>query len=343
MNIAIIGAGYWGSKHVRVYRELLKEGFLSNLFIYDSNQNVTDYYKNDEHTIIVKDINDIFNNNEITMVDIVTPTPYHYPLAIQALEHNKNVFIEKPVSFKYDEAIKLFTIAKEKNLNLMSGHIFRFHEALLELKRLIKENYFGEIIHIETVRSAFSVPRPDMGVLYALGIHDVDIACMLMDETLPKNILCWGTSYYRSYEDEISTIFLNFENKTTFSATESWLSPASSKRREIIITGSKASAKIDYLTPDTIQIFDSYINKNSPTNSLQVLNDGERIIRVNYKEPLKEELLNFIRSSNKEAKNNSDGLIGARAVYLIEKAVESLKEHKTIAIEDQEIFKSISP
>jgi len=56
-----------------------------------------------------------------------------------ALKAGKHVFCEKILAGTSKEALALATIAKEKNLVLMTGYIFLFHPVYQELKRLLNE------------------------------------------------------------------------------------------------------------------------------------------------------------------------------------------------------------
>ena len=175
-----------------------------------------------------------------------------------------------------------------------------------------------------------------MGVLHALGIHDVDIAGLFFGESIPESVICWSRSYYRNYPDEIANFLLKFSNGKTFSAYESWLNPINEKVRNITIVGSRASAFVDYLIPDVIKVKEAYLDAVD-LNNIKLVEEGSRIIRVDYKEPLKEELQHFIESSKKGTKNNADGRIGAKAVFIIEKAIESLNKKQEITLDHDEI------
>ena len=64
---------------------------------------------------------EILENKDIKCVFICTPPETHFLLAKSAMEKNKNVLVEKPLTRSIDEAKSLIEIAKNKSLKLMVG------------------------------------------------------------------------------------------------------------------------------------------------------------------------------------------------------------------------------
>ena len=95
-------------------------------------------------------IEEILNDDKINAVAIITPSLTHYDLAKLALEHNKDVFVEKPMTLNLDECLKLIDLAKQKQKILMVGHLFRYHPAVEEIKKRIDNGEFGKIQMILT-------------------------------------------------------------------------------------------------------------------------------------------------------------------------------------------------
>jgi len=161
-------------------------------------------------------------------------------------------------------------------------------------------------------------------VLLALAIHDVDIYTYLLEED-PKEIFAITTSNYVKDIEEEAFIFMRFSKAAGY-IKESWNFPIGKKIRELIVVGTQSTAKIDYLKPDEIVIYDSAIVDES------VKNEGEFTKRVPYIEPLKAELLDFVESIKKGKKPEADMYVGLRAVEMIEKAMQSAKEKRSLRV-----------
>lgn len=72
------------------------------------------------------DKNIIWNDKNIKNVFICTNEETHYEIAKEALLHNKNVFIEKPISLKFSEAMELEILATQKKLNIVVDYTQSF-------------------------------------------------------------------------------------------------------------------------------------------------------------------------------------------------------------------------
>lgn len=331
VNVGLIGTGYWGKNHARVFKELLNEKIIDSLILCDINEKLVKEiagggikYTTDYH--------DLLDDQTIDAVSIATPSATHYHLVKGFIEKQKDVFVEKPMTMNSEEAKKLVGIAERYNRILMPGHIFRYHPAIQELKRRIDKGEFGNIYYMMSNRMAFSVPRKDMGVLFALGVHDVDLFCHLLNEKYPREINVVTGTYLQPGIEEIAIITMYFKNKIKGWAFESWLSPTQNKERNLIIVGSEKSAKIDYLTFQ-FQMFDTSIS--SKDNLFKIEDKGSVTVEVEQKEPLNEELKNFIECVKSRATPLSDMYSGKRAVEMIEFAIKSAKEKRTIRLKEE--------
>lgn len=134
----------------------------------------------------VDDINVIWDDEEINLVVITTPSVLHYPLALEALEHNKNVLVEKPFTETSAEAKELFAIAKEKGLFIQAYQNRRFDSDFLTVQKVIESGKLGDLLELEM---HFDYYRPEVSeqfeaadgklqpidtFLYAHGTHTVD-------------------------------------------------------------------------------------------------------------------------------------------------------------------------
>jgi len=332
VGIGIIGVGYWGKNHVSAYKTLLQENKIDYLKICDTDEErVKDISEINSIEYTTK-IEDILNDDKITAVAIITPSSTHYDLTKLALENDKDVFVEKPITLKSDNAMKLIELAKQKRKILMAGHLFRYHPAVEEIKKRIDNGDFGKIQMIMTFRFALGVPRKDMGVILALAVHDLDLTCYLLNKKEPKSILVDSGKFNQEIVTEMTNISLNFDNNIKSYIMGSWNIPVYGKRRELLIIGSEKSALVNYLTPSEYQIFDSSIKHRKFNDKIifEKHNNGIQKIVIEYKEPLKQEILHFIKCIETRTTPNSDGLVGYHAVRMCEKAILSAEKNKRI-------------
>jgi len=120
-KIGLVGYGYWGRTLARCFNEL---GALK--VIYELDPNRRDIAQRDYLGIpIVSMLDADFSfPGDLDAIAVATPPETHYDIALQALKAGKDVFIEKPMTTNYREALRLNDLAIERNLNLMIGHIY---------------------------------------------------------------------------------------------------------------------------------------------------------------------------------------------------------------------------
>lgn len=319
VGIGLIGTGYWGKNHARVYKELLSEGIIDYLILCDIDEKRVKELAGKDISFLT-DYKKLLSDERIDAVDIVTPSKTHYLLGKEFLRAGKDVFVEKPMTMNTKTAEDFIKIAEKKDNILMVGHIFRYHPGIIEIKKRIERGDFGKIYYMNSSRMALGPPRRDMGVLFALGIHEVDMYCYLMEQKYPKKISASIGRFLQSNIEEIANITMEFENGTIGYAFESWMSPFFRKIREFKIIGSKMSAKIDYLKPQEIQFFEGNITsyKNNNEFIFDISDEGIMKINIIYKEPLKVELMHFVDCVKNRKEPISNMYAGKRAVEMIE-------------------------
>ena len=338
--VAVVGTGYWGRNHVRVFKELLDDDVISDLKLCDVSEDRVKTLANGFGLKFTTNYNKILKDKSIDAISIVTPSPLHFEMARKAIEHGKSVLVEKPMTKTAAEAKKLVELTEKKDSILMVGHIFRHHSAVNELKKRIIRGDFGRILHMFCNRLAFREPRPDMGVLHALGIHEMDLFCYLLNKNYPKEIYTHIEQHFIPGIEETAFIILSFDDDISCYAFETWMAPVAGKKRELIVIGSKMSARVDYLKPQELQIFDSAILVKKGTGGkkavkeFEVEHEGSYTIPIEYKEPLKEELKHFIECTRNHSQPISDMYSGKRAVEMVEVAFKSAKSKKNVKLKD---------
>ena len=184
-QIALIGKGYWGSKLERY---------------------IPEYF--DLKYIIGKDFDKqkIWDNSEIDSVLIATPIETHYDLVKEALEHDKHVFVEKPITLKYNEGIELKDLAREKGKILAVEYTQTFSKSIKHACKIIKE--IGELQYIEL--SVKHLGRfMNYNVYWLLASHQLSILDMFVD----LNHLTFTVEDYMFYKGLCTMGSIIFENR----------------------------------------------------------------------------------------------------------------------------------
>jgi len=303
LRIGVIGAGKWGSNHIRVLQELQSEGMCELVGYSDRDENKAfgcQYY--DSYKELLKFVD---------AVSIAVPTDMHYEVAKDCLLAGKHVLVEKPITLNSEEAKELIKISERENLILASGYIYRFNPAVLKLKERMSE--FG-IIHNITMRYIHShkPPRRDSGVIFNFASHLFDILLFLIG--IPKKLVCMKTNYI-SEEREDSAVILADYGDFYASLEVSWLHPL--KRRDAWIIASERKVYVDFLEQKMVEHF-------IEVRQDETINRGFAEVKIEKKEPLKEELKHFIECVERGKEPVNDAFSAYIVTKLCEIALKSV-------------------
>jgi len=269
--------------------------------------------------------------SKVDCVVIVTPAQSHFPLGKEFLEAGKDVFIEKPLTLANDESKQLAELADKHKRILQVGHILRFDPATLWLRDAVQNGEFGKVNMMRGHFGGFKRPRNDGGVMFADGIHFVDLFNFILG-ALPKNVLAIHHDFMGRGMDDVSFVSLEYETprgKTWVTVENNYFIPG--KFREVIICGDKLSAVCDYnISQYKIK---TYANTHVVDGKDCKANEGVVTqIETPPEEPLLAELRAFIDSIRTRATPRADAWAGYDSVRVLNAALESVKTGKAVAL-----------
>ena len=109
--------------------------------------------------------------------------------ALMCVEKGKHIHMDKPASGTLEDFKKVVDTAKEKNLVMQMGYMYRYNPAILKTFELIKDGKIGDIQSINAEMSTYhSVEYKKWlttfkgGIMYILGSHLVDLIVYMMGE-----------------------------------------------------------------------------------------------------------------------------------------------------------------
>jgi len=336
IKTALCGYGYWGKN---ILRNLLDMDNVEVMGICDVNEVSLEkatklITKNSEYNpklIFTTDYNHIIECPEIDAVVIVTPPATHYELAMKALKANKHVFIEKPMTVNYQEAVDIVNQGILSQKKVMVGHTFVYHPVINDLKKLIDSGELGNILYIHFDMTNLGKYQK-YGVLWDLGPHGISIIQYLLNNPIITRIEVNGISAIKKDLIDVAYLTLYFKNGSFVNMHFSWVNP--NKSRVLTIIGSQKMAVFDDIAPlEKLRLFDKGVDNQSNKDfsswgeSIVGYRHGPITIPVTSTgEPLKKELEHFIDCVYNNYKPPiTDGRDGAKVVQIIEEAMEKLK------------------
>ena len=155
---------------------------------------------------------------QIDMLDIVTPTLYHYDYALKAIEKGLHFFIEKPITQTLEQAEEILHKCREFGIKAQVGHVERYNPAFIGAKDYIQNPMFIEIHRL----AEFNPRGTDVSVVLDLMIHDLDILLSVVKSKV-KNIHASGVCVV-SKSPDIANARIEFENGCVANLTTSRIS-----------------------------------------------------------------------------------------------------------------------
>lgn len=322
LKIGVFGAGHLGKIHLKCIA-LAPESYELVGF-------------HDPDPVISKSVSEQFNiqsfeNPEklmaaVDVVDIVTPTLFHFQVAAQALSFGKHVFIEKPLTHTLEEAENLLQLAEKSGKKVQVGHVERFNPALLALGDMPVNPMF-----IEGHRLANFNPRgTDVSVILDLMIHDLDIVLSLVKSPL-KAVHASGVAVVSETPD-IANARLEFENGCVANLTASRISLK--QMRKLRLFQKDAYISLDFLEKNAqvVRMYDkNETTKQAGGNVFELETpSGTKLIQIEMPtiEPInsiKMELESFAESILKDLPAKVSITDGYRALKVAYQIIEKIK------------------
>lgn len=91
------------------------------------------------------DAKELIEREDVELVLVVTPIPYHHRYAMQALEAGKHVYVQKTMATTYAEALEMVQAARERGLVLASAPGQMLAPAIRKMKELVDAGALGKV------------------------------------------------------------------------------------------------------------------------------------------------------------------------------------------------------
>lgn len=226
---ALIGCGRWGRNIARVLARL---GSLQ--VIVDPAARALQPYAEELGVRLTDDLGAAFED-DVEAVVIAAPAADHGTLARRAIEAGKPVFVEKPLALDLDVARSVATLAKERGLTLMVGHLLQYHPAFVKLKAMVAAGEIGELRHITSHRLNPGAIRTEENALWSMGPHDFSMVLGLAG-TEPQWVSTLPVRVVNPDIPDQYFVQLRFPGGLTAHVNVSWLSPY--KEHKLTVLGS---------------------------------------------------------------------------------------------------------
>jgi len=338
LRIAVVGCGYWGSKHVRV---LHAADSVAEVILVDGRE--------DRLRSLARSYRDApgFSTLEAALpkvdaVVVATPPSTHVAVALEAIAAGKHVLVEKPLAPTTAGARQLITAASAAGVILMVGHTFEYNPAVWKLRELVRNKELGEPYYLDSARLNLGLYQNDVNVILDLAPHDVSIINHVLGMK-PVAVQAWVSRHaHRRFEDVayLRLFYDGFFDDRGLSANihVSWLDPC--KVRRVTAVGSKKMAVYDDLaTEERIRILDKGVSPGMGGNDLtqppMSYRYGDIVVPfIAPDEPLAVQDRHFIECILGGLTPRTDGANGLAVVEVLEAAQLSRRLGRPVVLEE---------
>ena len=285
-KICVVGGGRWGKNHIRTLSSL---NALSGLV--EKDETVLEKYKKEYPNIVFfTSVEDTFKYNFDGYI-VATPSETHYKIASKIIENKHHVLIEKPITTKLSDAIKLSELAKKNKVNLMVGHVLLFHPAFKKIKELISEDTLGQIQYMYSNRLNLGTIRKNENVFWSFAPHDIALF-QYFTNMKPSRIISTGSDILQKNIHDTTITSIKYPNNISGHIFVSWLHPF--KEHRFVIVGSKGMVRFeDSLDNKPLIFYDKTVKWNN--GMPEPINGSSKLIKYDFTMPLELELKYFIK------------------------------------------------
>jgi predicted dehydrogenase len=319
VNIGQAGLGHWGKNLVRNFDELA-----DLTWICDSDEaRRAEFGARYPNARVTASFEEMVADDDLQAVVIATPVPTHHPLAKQALEAGKHVFVEKPPAMRAAEMEELVALAEERGLVLMPGHLLLYHPGVEKLKELVDSGQLGDVLCVYGNRQNLGIIRTNENALWSLGVHDLSVILYLIGEQ-PSQAIANGNAFLNAGVEDVVFCYLQFPSGKIAHMHLSWLDPH--KMRKLTVVGRDKMAVFDDMELEQkITVYDKAPEEPTGTYGEWRTRTGDVFSpKISNDEPLKLECRHFLGlvENGWDGREMHDGL---EVVRVLERLTESLR------------------
>lgn len=334
--IGIIGAGGIALMHEAGYTEI--DDLCELVAFCDIDAEAAHQHADTYQARVYTAYQELLADPAIEMVDITVPHTLHHPIALAALEAGKHVLVEKPMAMSAAQARELIEVAQRQNVRFTVAENARFVAAYQEAERVLQAGTLGKVRFVRTCIAGSETERirdkesrvgncENQGVLLDSGVHTFYLLKWLFGGVTDIQAIAY-TLIPESQVDDHTLAFGHLANGAVFATIQSCAIETPWTER-LEIHGSEGSLIVDQLAnPPAI-----YFHGSDDI-------DGTPLTVVPH-EPLAwkylsivAEVQDFVRAVREERAPLIDPLYGYHALQVVETAYQSIREGKSLPLED---------
>ncbi|MCI0626208.1 MAG: Gfo/Idh/MocA family oxidoreductase [Acidobacteria bacterium] len=308
INVAIIGVGYLGRQHARIYSELESVELVG---VVDKNPETAAAVASEFGTTAYADFRKLLG--KVTAASLAAPTSEHASIGCELLRQGIDVLVEKPIASSLEGAEALIQTAQAYQRILQVGHLERFNPAVVAARSIARHPLFFEVHRL----GVFTSRSLDIDVVFDLMIHDLDVVLDLVRSPV-KSVSAVGLPIL-SHKIDIANARIEFESGCVANLTASRVS--TEKVRKLRFFQPSQYVSLDYTRQDVVVLS----VKPGAADAPPVI--APRKIETARVEPLKAEIESFLNAVKTRTEPEVTAASSKQALELAQRVVEQIQAH----------------
>jgi len=332
MKLGLIGAGRIGKLHGEIVTYSIPGVDIKTVADIYADQ-AKEWADNLRIANITSDYRDILKDPEIEAVLICSSTDTHAQMMVEAAESGKHIFCEKPIDFNIKRIRQALKAVDAAGVKLQIGFNRRFDHNFRKVKDIVENGNLGDV-HIVKITSRDPAPPPieyvkvSGGIFLDMTIHDFDMARYLsgsdVDTVYAQGAVLIDPEIGKLGDVDTAITTLTFKNGALG-----------------VIDNSRQAV---YGYDQRVEVFGSkgYVEVKNDFPNSAVLSTADGVTHEKphyfflerYKTSYIEELKSFTGAVMRDEEPLVTGNDGLQPVLIGAAALRSLKEKRSVAIEE---------
>ncbi|MGQ9630539.1 MAG: Gfo/Idh/MocA family protein [bacterium] len=225
VGVGVIGVGFFGSLHARIYSKLPGARLLA---LSDIDEERGGKVASELGVDFYADYREMLDRRDISAVSVCTSNAAHRAPTCAAAEAGKDILVEKPLATTLEDADAMIDTAKRCGVKLAVGHILRFDPRYIQAREVISSGGIGEPIQIwarrNILKSSGERYRGEVPPHFHLGVHDIDLMLWFLGRPVER-VYSEGTNVEGSDGLDAVWTFLRFAGGCVGVLENCWVLP----------------------------------------------------------------------------------------------------------------------
>ncbi len=219
VRAAVIGGGAFGECHLKTLHSM-PQVEIAGLYTLerDRGEALSHRYGGS----LYQSLEEIVSDSTIDLVTIATPENAHFEAFKQLAEHNKAIYVEKPLSTSLAEAKEMLELSR--SIIAMSGHCLRFESRLAQV--FAQQSQLGKLRHMSFRDKRIQGDKAKYGRVhpaYVLLCHEIELSNAFARDRFKR--VCALETHFSTGQIDGMNILIEYHNGVTSSIEGGWYLP----------------------------------------------------------------------------------------------------------------------